>query len=540
MKGLGLYFLLMVLSLNQVLCQSGLVYDDFEGGGTIEAWVGDDCLINNSLPNPFKDGNNTSETVLEYHDVGGQYANVRFDVPANFDLSESPSFTFKIYVPSNGITGNAPHQVSLKLQNGFLAQPWTTQTEIIKSISLNQWQIITVDFKSDQYKNFDPSSQAPIYRSDLNRVLIQVNGENNNDRVLAYIDDFQYNGTLPSDPIYDKLVWSDEFDVDGPLNEAKWFHQTQLPNGYSWYNGEIQHYTDRTHNTIVENGIMKIIARRETFTDQGETKDFTSARINSKIAFQNGRIEIRAKLPKGIGTWPALWMLGKNISEPGAYWQTQGFGNTPWPQCGEIDIMEHWGDNQDYVSSAIHSPSSFGNTQNVGGQTIPNASTEFHTYELEWTQNKMTFGVDGKTHYVYQPSEKNSDTWPFEADQYLVFNVAILPSIEASFTHSAMEIDYVRIYQESTTSILEENDSNPIKTYPNPVDSEIIIEVGEDQVNMIDARIYTNNGQLIKNEQVSAIDGKIKISDLGDLPTGIYIVNFTIGGKLNNVKFIKK
>ena len=131
-----------------------------------------------------------------------------------------------------------------------------------------------------------------------------------------------------------------------PLDSAKWHHQTVIPNGWSWFNGEVQHYTDRLENTYVSDGTPKIVAQKEQFTDQGVTKQYTSARLNSKFAFTYGRVEVRAKMPIGHGTWPAIWMLGKNITERGAYWETQGFGTTSWPACGEIDIMEHWGRNQ--------------------------------------------------------------------------------------------------------------------------------------------------------------------------------------------------
>ena len=175
------------------------------------------------------------------------------------------------------------------------------------------------------------------------------------------------------------LVWADEFNTDGSIDQEKWFHQTQLPNGYSWYNNELQHYTDEIENTYVSNGTLKIVAIKENYTDQGHTKQYTSARLNSKFAFTYGKVEVRAKLPTGQGTWPAIWTLGKNITEPGAYWFNQGFGTTGWPSCGEIDIMEHWGSNQNYVQSATHTPSSYGGTVNHGGQVLPTASTQFHT-----------------------------------------------------------------------------------------------------------------------------------------------------------------
>lgn len=106
-------------------------------------------------------------------------------------------------------------------------------------------------------------------------------------------------------------------------------------------------------------------------------------------------MEVRAKLPTGSGTWPAIWMLGKNINEDGAYWDNEGFGTTNWPACGEIDIMEHWGSNQNFVQSAMHTPSSFGGTVNHGGQTILTASSEFHVYSLDWYEDKWCFELMG-------------------------------------------------------------------------------------------------------------------------------------------------
>ena len=237
------------------------------------------------------------------------------------------------------------------------------------------------------------------------------------------------------------------------IDSEKWFHQTRLPNGGSWYNGEIQHYTNRTENAYVSDGTLKIVAIRESFTDQGVTKQFTSARLNSKYAFTYGRVDVRAKLPQGAGTWPAIWMLGKNITENGGYWQTQGFGTVGWPASGEIDIMEHWGSReQNYVSSALHTPSSSGNTVNVAGQYVATVSTEFHVYSLDWNADRMIFSVDGVEHYTYAPNDKNLDTWPFDTDQYLLLNFAIEPSIASSFNEGEMEVDYVRVYAPNASS----------------------------------------------------------------------------------------
>ena len=245
---------------------------------------------------------------------------------------------------------------------------------------------------------------------------------------------------------FTNLVWSDEFTGTGAINSNNWFQQTQFISGTSWANNEQQHYTNRQDNAYISNGTLKIVAKKENYTDQGVTKQYTSARLNSKFAFTYGRVEVRAKLPTGAGTWPAIWMLGKNIIENGAYWSNTN-GTVSWPACGEIDIMEHWGNNQNYVQSALHTPSSYGSTVNLGGQTISTASTDFHIYTLEWTLDKMVFSVDGVTHYTYNPLIKDATTWPFNAPQYLLLNLAMQPYIDPNFTQSSLEIDYVRVYQ---------------------------------------------------------------------------------------------
>lgn len=247
---------------------------------------------------------------------------------------------------------------------------------------------------------------------------------------------------------YDSLVWSDEFEGNGALDTSKWFHQTKLPPWGSWFGGLINHYTDRVQNTYQENGHLHLVAKNEVFTDQGRTKNYTSARLNSKFTFQYGRVEVRAKLPTGVGTWPAIWMLNRNINKDGAYWEEQGYGTTTWPNCGEIDILEHWGKNQDYVSSAVHNGDSYGdNVVNLGGRQVDSVSTNFHVYALEWSEDKMLFSIDGITHYVYEPDVKDQDTWPFDEPYYIIMNIAVEPTIHSKFTESAMIVDYVRVFQ---------------------------------------------------------------------------------------------
>ena len=233
-----------------------------------------------------------------------------------------------------------------------------------------------------------------------------------------------------------QLVWADEFDQDGSPDPNKWKYN--IGNGNNgWGNNESQYYTDRLDNAKVEDGVLKIIAKKEPLNGF----EYTSARMltQDKYEFTYGKVEIRAKLPEGGGTWPAFWMLGANIDEVG------------WPKCGEIDIMEHTGNNMNKVQSAIHSPSSYGNTSNLGSQTVENVAEEFHIYTVEWTETELIFSVDDNVHYTYSPSAFNDDTWPFYKDAFFIMNIAmggtLGGTIDPNFSEAIMTIDYVRIYQ---------------------------------------------------------------------------------------------
>ena len=316
---------------------------------------------------------------------------------------------------------------------------------------------------------------------------------------------------------YDTLVWADEFGVDGAVDSALWFHQTQLPIPGSWYNGEVQHYTDELANSQVVGGFLELSAIKETYTDQGVTKEHTSARLNSKYAFTYGRVEVRAKLPTGVGTWPAIWMLGQNITEPGAYWETQGYGTTPWPWCGEIDIMEHWGHNQDHVSSAIHTPSSYGGTVTVGGMNLPGASVDYHVYSAEWSPTKIEFAVDSVVFYTYEPSVRDTNTWPFDRPQYLLLNIAIQPSIDPNFTSSAMSVDYVRVYQSSALST-DELEAESVEVYPNPA---------RDRATLIhpyrhaSVQVFSATGELVIERRATPLREELNVENW---PVGTYLV----------------
>lgn len=233
-----------------------------------------------------------------------------------------------------------------------------------------------------------------------------------------------------------KLVWSDEFDVDGRPDSSNWSYQygNGCPALCGWGNNEVEFYTDSTSNVRVENGLLIIEAlRRDSI--------WTSARIRTKGKrnFKYGRIEFRAKLPEGTGTWPALWMLNERIDEIG------------WPKAGEIDIMEHVGRRPAVIQASLHTQSSFGKTVNTDSTTLETFSSDFHIYALEWTAGKLDVFVDDNKFYTYAPVDKNPDTWPFDSPYYILINLAMGGSfggpVDQHLTKVRFEVDYVRVYQ---------------------------------------------------------------------------------------------
>ncbi len=238
--------------------------------------------------------------------------------------------------------------------------------------------------------------------------------------------------TIKSYSQCDILVWSDEFDGTGLPNSAYWGFDTGAG---GWGNNEVQNYTNTTSNVHQEDG--KLIIEAKKFGTA-----WTSARVKSqnKMTFTYGKLVFRAKLPVGGGTWPALWMLGQNIS------------SVPWPDCGEIDVMEHVGNNTTRVQSALHTRSSFGNTQNVAATTVPTAETAFHDYAVSWNADRIAFSVDGVVFYTYAPANKTVQNYPFTADQFIIMNIAmggnLGGTINPSLTYAKMEIEYVRLYEE--------------------------------------------------------------------------------------------
>lgn len=238
-----------------------------------------------------------------------------------------------------------------------------------------------------------------------------------------------------------QLVWSDEFDTDGLPDTTKWNYDTR-GNSYGWGNNEKQWYTVAdTNNAFISGGVLTITALKESTSG----KDYSSARLTSKGKgdWRYCKVEVRAKLPVGKGTWPAIWMLPSENT----------YGN--WPKSGEIDIMEHVGYDPDTIHSTIHTE--FYN-HTIGTQVgkefyLPTATTEFHVYQLEWDEKEIRSYVDNQQYFGFTDNGAGFGAWPFDQPFHLILNLAIgggwggQQGIDDTLFPHQFQVDYVRIYQ---------------------------------------------------------------------------------------------
>lgn len=234
-----------------------------------------------------------------------------------------------------------------------------------------------------------------------------------------------------------KLIWNDEFNGKGLPDSQKWNYDV---GGHGYGNEELQFYTkNRLDNARMENGNLVIEAKKE----QWEENKYTSARLltKGKFSFQYGTVEVRAKLPKGRGTWPAIWMMSEGMKQ--------------WPDDGELDIMEHVGYNQGFIHASVHTKkyNHVIGTQKTDTLFVKDASEKFHVYKADWTPEKIDVYIDDKKFFTYENKEKTSEAWPFDQPYYIILNLAVgglwggKEGVDETIFPQKYYIDYVRVYQ---------------------------------------------------------------------------------------------
>ena len=272
------------------------------------------------------------------------------------------------------------------------------------------------------------------------RYQIAFQGDAANSPGSVYFDDLSLNQA--GGPPYGNwnLVWSDEFNGT-TINPNVWTFET---GGGGWGNNELEYYTSRTNNAFVADGYLNIVARQEAFGG----RNYTSARMKTEhlVSWKYGRFEWRARLPAGLGFWPALWLLGTNISSVG------------WPKCGEIDVVENKGSNTGFVQGSLHSGSDETKIYNF---ISPGSVTNFHTYTLDWASNSFLWYVDGRLYETQTNWSSAAGPYPTPFNQpfFMILNLAVggnylgNPSTNSINTNSVfpgvMQVDYARIYDQT-------------------------------------------------------------------------------------------
>lgn len=235
-----------------------------------------------------------------------------------------------------------------------------------------------------------------------------------------------------------ELVWSDEFSYEGLPDPEKWVYDV---GDHGWGNNELQYYTENDPlNARVENGRLIIEAHQDSTYEKG----YSSARLltRGKAAWKYGYIEVKAKLPEGVGTWPAIWMLPEEKKYGG------------WPKSGEIDIMEHVGYDQGVIHGTVHTEA-FNHTKGtqIGKQiNVPDCSEAFHVYAVDWKDEKIDFYLNDEKYHTFENTGNGWEEWPFDHPFHLILNIAVggnwggAQGVDPNIWPQRMEVEYVRVY----------------------------------------------------------------------------------------------
>ncbi|MBN2089544.1 family 16 glycosylhydrolase [candidate division KSB1 bacterium] len=316
-----------------------------------------------------------------------------------------------------------------------------------------------------------------------------------------------------------KLVWSDEFEYNGLPDSKKWGYEV----GYI-RNNELQYYTKaRPENARVANGMLLIESRKEAY----QSHKYTSASLITKetASWTYGRIEVRAKIPTGKGMWPAIWMLGVNISTVG------------WPDCGEIDIMENVGFDPNRIHANIHC-NAYNHVKNTGkGNSIliDKPYQGFHIYAIEWFTDHIDFFVDSLKYFTFKNEGTGWKVWPFDKKHYLILNSAIggawggAQGMDDSIFPQRFYIDYVRVYEQTSSSHVEQPsekflDFELYQNFPNPFNPATQISFSIKDQQDVNLKFFNEQEHLVNAfEYPSLAPGFHRYTfDGRNLPSGVY------------------
>ena len=329
-----------------------------------------------------------------------------------------------------------------------------------------------------------------------------------------------------------KLVWNDEFNT-ATIDLSKWNFETGNGSG-GWGNNELEYYTNRVENAHIDTGTLVITAKKESYSGF----QYTSTRMHTKDKghWKYGKIEMRAKIPKGIGTWPAFWMLP----------QSQSYGTNYWPDNGEIDIMEHVGYVPNSIYGTVHVNKYYGGSA-VSKQIIySGVENDFHTYGIYWSADSIKWYVDNNLYNTYTKGTKTWQEWPFDKEFFILLNFAIGGNwggqgkqiVDTTIFPQNYIIDYIRVYQRDATDIESKNaSSDKINVSPNPVKDFLNVSISNDIDNKLWYSIYDSCGSLITSPTLCKKNSSE--IDFSKYKTGIYMIVFQNNKIQKNFKVLK-
>ena len=461
---------------------------DFE---TTTSWFAFDGASFTTVSNPYVDSENPSDNVGRMiKGTSKNWAGAYLTLGSSMDLFNND--TFSINVRSSKLNT----KLLLKVENSS-----NTTINYEKEVTMtkyNEWETLTFDYSQIPNENYDRivlifdlgvtgngSSSFTYYVDDIK--LYSINGppEPCNDNLT---------GIVPAGSSYE-LIWADEFTEDGELCHESWTYDLGT-GSQGWGNFEAQSYTNNPENVKKENGILKITAIKSG-------NSYTSARVKTKnlFDFTYGRIEIRAKLPSTAGTWPAVWLLGSNIDE------------VSWPYCGEIDIIEQFSDKQKNMSTAHWY--SDGNAQYGLSVTNSSLTSDFNIYRLDWTPTSISAYLNDSQYWIMT----TNNTMPFSENFFLIANLALggnkgAGTIDPNFTEDSLEIDYIRVYQNNSGSILSDGTNNLssklIKHYYSNGNWHLESLLNEIQ----EINVYDVSGRLVYKETVKSKNHKFSSNQI--------------------------
>jgi beta-glucanase (GH16 family) len=511
MKKIGLKILFLALSVFPAMAQPKILLDNFESGNKGWSPVNEGWVDYEIVDNPSPDLINSSAKVMKIVRKPGT------ETWAGIILRNQQEITFGALINQYRyahlkVLKSTDGKVAFKLEKNGDSGSFTNAQNYTPT---NSWYDVIFDMGGAAGKNYDDFFIMPDQTATVT------------EEITVYIDDieFESDATAVTPSVTElpgtfQLVWADEFD-GSTYDHSIWSPQIA---GGGFGNHEWQYYTGNEKNIFTREGKLVLKAIKENY----QNHDYTSGKLWTQ-GLKNvnyGRVEARFKLPKGRGTWPAIWMMPAQSIYGG------------WPNSGEIDLMEFVGYDADKIYGTVHREAGSGNNGDGNNIRINGNSDDYHTIRIDWEPAYIKWYLDEQLFHTYHNGYAGNVQWPFDQAFYLILNFAVggdwggAQGVDETIWPQEFLVDYVRVYQKSEKAALK-NVGNEIFTISSVNPNTLEINASNYP---FDIEIYSVSGQKHIYRQVS--DSHTQI-DISSLPLGVYIISASNGKDAYAKKIIK-